>query len=87
MKDSLFWRALALLLVIALFRLAGPAGPNDNHPFPSLLSQAHAGVGAADEDTETLFTASADGKRIYMWQYFSSKPPKFLGEAQAILSQ
>lgn len=49
--------------------------------------QAFAGVGVASENAETLFTASADGKTIYMWQYFSSKPPKFMGQAEAVLQE
>ena len=48
---------------------------------------ARAGVGVADENAETLFTASQDGKTIYMWQYYSSKPPKYIGKAEAIASE
>lgn len=62
-----------------------PNQPNAKiNPAPS---QAFAGVGVASENAETLFTASADGKTIYMWQYFSSKPPKFMGQAEAILQE
>ena len=45
------------------------------------------GVGVANDEVETLFTSSEDGKTIYMWQAYSSKPPKYLGKAEAILQQ
>ncbi len=49
-------------------------------PSPSQASS----VGVADENAETVFTSSEDGRTIYMWQYFSSKPPRYVGSAEAI---
>lgn len=53
----------------------------------SYASPAKAGVTVANDTAETVFTSSADGKTIYMWQYYSSKPPKFIGQSAAVLSE
>ena len=45
------------------------------------------GITVATDEAETVFTASEDGKTIYMWQCYSSKPPKYLGKAEAILRE
>ena len=75
---------LLAILVLGLFLIWPQSRHTSMSPAPS---QAFAGVGVASENAEMLFTASADGKTIYMWQYFSSKPPKFLGQAEAILQE
>ena len=75
---------LLAIFLLGVF-LIWPQSPHATmSPAPS---PAFAGVGVASEKAETLFTASADGKTICMWQYFSSKPPKFLGQAEAILQE
>ncbi len=53
-------------------------------PGPVLPSAQASGVAVANDEIETVFTSSPDGKTIYMWQYFSSKPPKFIGKSEAI---
>ena len=69
--------AVTLLLIGMAFWPAAPVASS---------SKALAGgIGIANEQSETVFTASPDGKTIYMWQYYSSKPPKFLGKSEAIL--
>jgi hypothetical protein len=70
------------VLLLGLFMIWPESQDAKISPAPA---KAFAGVGVANEKSETLFTASADGKTIYMWQYFSSKPPKFLGQSEAIL--
>lgn len=87
MKDQRYWKTIAGLFVAGLFYVGHGMHSGQPLELPSLMPAAHASVGVADESSETLFTASADGKKIYMWQYFSSKPPKFLGEAEAIASE
>lgn len=68
---------VAVVLLIADRFFAGP---------PSLARPARAGgVTGVTEETEVLYTASADGKTIYMWQAYGSKPPKFLGQSDAVL--
>jgi len=87
MRDSSYWRIIAGLFVAALLYIGDSLHFGEPLNVPSLMPSAHASVGVANENSETLFTASADGRKIYMWQYFSSKPPKFLGEAEAVLSE
>ena len=57
-------------LILAAFYL-GPA--SQGRPSPSVqataISAYAGGVSVATEDAETVFTASEDGKTIYMWQY------------------
>ena len=87
MRDSNYWRLLAGLFVATLFYIGDGLHSGRPMNIPSIMPSANAGVGVADENSETLFTASADGRRIFMWQYYSSKPPKFLGQAEAISSE
>lgn len=97
MSNSTFWRCSAVMFIAALFfigsgvqKVMTPQHSTPLHPtlqIPTLTNTAFAGVGVADENSEVVFTASQDGRKIYMWQYFSSKPPKFIGEAEAILRQ
>ena len=89
MKDSLFWRGIAVALVAGIVYVGDAlhSGSGPALQFPSLTPHVQASVGVADENAETLFTASEDGRTIYMWQYYSSKPPKFIGQREAILSE
>ena len=84
MCDSKFWRVVAVMFVAGLFYSANNDVAN---PLPSFSGNAIAGATVANENTEVVFTCSQDGRKIYMWRYFSSKPPKFMGEADAVLSQ
>ena len=72
----IFAATILLLMGVAIW----PAGRIV--PGPTVFA---GGIGVASEQSETVFTASPDGKTIYMWQYYSSKPPKFLGKSEAIL--
>ena len=72
MKDTSFWRSMAVLFVGGLFYVGRGLHSGQGIQFPSLTPSVHAGVGVADENSETLFTASEDGKEIYMWQYFEA---------------
>ena len=83
MKDSSYGRLIAATFVAALLYIGHGLHTDRPVEMKSIIPNATAGVGVADEDSETLFTASADGRRIFMWQYYSSKPPKFLGESEA----
>lgn len=75
-----FLIASALLIGVLL------AWPSNLQPINNLSPlPAFAGVGVANDESQTLFTASEDGKTIYMWQYYSSKPPKYIGKSEAIL--
>lgn len=87
MKDSLFWRTTALLVVIGLFYVGHGLDESDDSKPMFESTAAAAGVGVATENSETVFTSSADGKTIYAWQYFSGKPPKYLGKREAVLSE
>lgn len=87
MSDSIFWRFAAVMFIAGLFYIGSGTGSRDPNQLPTIGSKAYAGVGVADENSEVVFTSSQDGRKIYMWQYFGSKPPKFMGQAEAILSQ
>ena len=83
-----FWR-IAALLGLAILLYTGLSQPESlAPPLPFFVSSAHAGgVSVATENAATVFTASQDGKTIHMWQYYSSRPPKYVGKAEAILSE
>ena len=89
MKDSLFWRGIAAAFVAGIIYVGDGlhSGPAPAFRLPSLTPSAQASVGVADENSESVFTASEDGRTIYMWQYYTSKPPKFIGQREAILSE
>ena len=74
--------------IVAVLLLVGLAILSDDARNPGASAPAFAGgVGVANEETEIVFTSSNDGKTIYMWQYYSSKPPKYLGKSEAILTK
>ena len=75
------------LFVAAALVIAFSIWPSESKLPNGIVPPAFAGVGVANDEAETLLTASADGKTIYMWQYFSSKPPKFIGQSHAELSK
>lgn len=75
-----------MLFCVLVLLAVGWFWPRNTTPMDPGPASAWAGVGVATENAETLFTASPDGKVIYMWQYFSSKPPKYLGRAEAVES-
>ena len=77
--SSVFHAAVWILLGWLLATLTSPA--------TTLRSNAWASVGVADQNSESVFTASPDGKTVYMWQYFSGQPPRFLGKANAVLDE
>lgn len=81
-------RGFAILGLVAVLQI-GLTHRGDFTPVASSLSTpVHAGgVTVATDEAETVFTSSADGKTIYMWQYYSTKPPKYLGKTEAVLSE
>ncbi len=87
MDKNRFWKTTSALFVLGIFYVGHGLHSESPIRWSSIMNTAEGSVGVADENSETLFTASADGRRIFMWQYFSSKPPKFLGESEAIASE
>jgi len=86
MKDSMFWRGVAVLGVVSLFYVGHGLHQHGDY-FPLLeQSVSAAGTGTGTESTETILTSSADGKIVYVWQYFSSRPPKYIGKTEAVLN-
>lgn len=86
-NESRFGRVVTVIGIVSLLYIGHGLHRQSGSFLPALLPAASAGVGVADDTAETLYTSSADGKKIYMWQAFSAKPPKYLGEAEAVLSQ
>jgi len=86
MKDPLFWRMVTVFGLIALLYIGHGLHERGDHFSVLERSASAAGAGTATESTETVFTSSADGKTVYVWQYFSSRPPKYVGKAEAVLS-
>ena len=91
MKSDTTWKLIGLLFVTALFYVGHGLHTNKGNNGMWFETSASAyetnamdGVGVANENSETIFTCSQDGKTLYRWQYFSSKNPKFLGHSQAI---
>ena len=82
-----FWKVAAILLIVGLFYVG--AGLHSRSPWtmPAESPAYGGGVTVGTDDAETVFTASEDGKTVYMWQYFGSKPPRYLGKAEAIERQ
>ena len=81
MNRSLF-RGIAIAVALVAGLAFWPSG-SPTSPSPVFAG----GIGVANDQVETVFTSSPDGKTIYMWQYFSSKPPKYLGKSEAILPE
>jgi len=67
MQDSKFWRTLAIVICGGLiyigYCLQGPSG-NVGSPFVGI---AHAGGVAVSPGGNQVFTASADGRTLYVW--------------------
>jgi len=95
-KNDKVWKLICVSLVASLFYIGhGLNSRDDPSPNSFLESPASAasgprpidGVGVANENSETIFTCSQDGKTLYRWQYFSSKNAKFLGKSDAVETQ
>lgn len=82
MSDSRFWRGTALAIVAGLFYVG--SGLRSAAPLPTFAKPAYAGATAANDETEYIITSSADGEKVFMWRFYSSKPPKYLGKSEAI---
>ena len=80
-----FRRSIAVLIVAGLVYIGHGLHSTDSDGRINSAQPAMAGgVGVATENDEIVLTASEDGRTIYMWQYYSSKPPKFMGKSEAI---
>ena len=86
MNDSVFWRLVAVLGVIGLFYVGHGLHITGDAPMFTSVAEA-SGAGTATDDVETVFTSSADGKTVYVWQYYSSRPPKYVGKSDAVLKK
>lgn len=96
MKNDKTWKLICACLVASLFYIGhglhSQKQPSSNPFFESAANASTNfgptdGVGVANENSETIFTCSQDGKTLYRWQYFSSKNAKYLGKSDAVESQ
>ena len=85
MRHNLELIASTALITLVIMFVANQV----NHDAPGLfVAPASAGgVTGVTNDMETLYTASQDGRTIFMWQAYGSKPPKFVGQSAAVLSK
>jgi len=82
------WRTIAILSLVVLLHISLRGFDSTTSGLPALVPPVHAGgMTVATDETETVLTASEDGKTIYMWQFYSSKPPKYQGKSEAILGE
>ena len=87
MSDSIFWRVVAVAFVVALFHIGSVGGSKQSVLSPVIGTHAFADEPVAqNRDTEYVFTASQNGRKIYMWHRDGAKPPKFIGESDAVLT-
>lgn len=83
-----FQQNLTILIVAAAFYVGHGLHSPEPISVPSLTAPAYAGdVASAAENSEVLFTSSLDGKKLFLWRYQGTRNPRFLGEAEAILSE
>ena len=80
MTDSKYGRTMLLAIVAGLFYVGSGLRNDTMLEIPSLTKSVEAGVAVANDEIETVFTSSEDGKTIYMWQYYSSKPAEVSGK-------
>lgn len=84
MSNSVFPCVIAVVVVIWLFHSAREPFT----PLPGIGTAAFADEQVAEvHGTQYVFTASEDGRKIFMWKRMGSKPPKFIGESDALLSE
>lgn len=83
-----FQRAIAVLAVAAGFYIGHGLHSSEAIALPSAATPVYAGdVASAAAKTETLFTSSPDGKKLYMWRYQGTRKPRYLGEVDAVLTR
>jgi len=88
MSNSYFWRVFAVAVAAGLFYVGAGVGTNNTVGLPSVSTPARANDNIArSKDSEYIFTASQDGRRIFIWQHVGAKPPKYIGESEAVLEQ
>jgi len=88
MTDSRFGKVATLFFIAGLFYIGHGLHSAGTVPGPTLATPVFAGgVAVANDEQEIVFTSNENGKKIYMWQYYSSKPPKYLGHADAVLKK
>lgn len=86
MRDSTFWRVIAILAIATGLCIGhGLGGPSDLAlPDPLFARQVHAGgVSAMTPDTEYFVTASEDGRTVYVWEFNGARAPQYHSQAFA----
>jgi hypothetical protein len=85
MQDSKFRRIAAVLMIGSVLYVGHGLHNGGNDGAPSLLNTAQAG-GVALSTAKTpqyVYTASADGKLLYLWQTGTDGKPRYVGAAKA----
>ena len=87
MKSASAHRILIVMLatLLAWSSINGP--PQSFDGVPEMSTAVSAGVTPASDETEFVLSSSEDGKTIYMWQFISGKPPRYIGKADAVIQQ
>ncbi len=76
-----FWKITAVAFVAGLFYVGSGLRPGTSVPL--FATPAMANVAVANDQVETVITASSDGRTLYVWRYLGVKAPKYLGTAVA----
>lgn len=83
MRDERFWKWMAVCALVVMMYVGHGLHTNSEVIGPALVKSVQAsGVGTPNDATEIVLTSSQDGQKVYMWQYNSSRPPRFLGMSQ-----
>ena len=84
MREDRFWKVMAVCFLVAIIYVGHGLHVGLEVQWPRFSSSAIAsGVGTPGDATETVLTSSADGRTVHMWQYNSSRPPRYLGQSMA----
>lgn len=85
MQRSPFWRIVAVLMVTALLYVGHGLHNGGNDGLPSIVNTARAGgvSVSTSNGAHNIYTASEDGRILYLWANSGDGKPKFVAAANA----
>ena len=87
MRDSFFWRGVAVLAAAILINVVFTSIKNEEHEIFAAEIDAAANVQELGKSVQHFVTSSQDGRKVFLWRFDGKNPPKFVGESDAILGQ
>jgi hypothetical protein len=85
MRKSPFWRIVAVVGVLGLLYVGHGLHNGGNEGLPSIVNTARAGgvSVSTSNGAHNIYTASEDGRILYLWANSGDGKPKFVAEANA----